>query len=454
MRGQSELINTLKQQFQDSKDLIVHSFEYFNQQIYLVYLQSVCDEDKIKSDIIQALMMCEKESKFQLHLLSLTSSKVIQKKEDLEDSLILGNVLVFISGKIFSYNVFHTLNNKPEQATVEMVIQGPQKAYSEDLNTNITLVRERYSSSKLKVEYYAVGTLSKTKIALLYDIDYANEDVVQEIKFGISHIDIDVIQAAGQLENALTYGKFHLFPTMMITERPDRTAYNLSQGKVVILMNGTPFALSCPAIFFDFMSSMDDLYHSYWIKKLVLVVRYLALFITVVLPAFYIAITSFNPEILRSQLTLTIAGSRSGVPYPSFYEVIFMMLVAEMLVEASVRLPKAIGPTATTVGGLILGQAAQQAGLVSSIMIIVTAFVTIANFTIPINAMSFAVRCLRYPLILLASLFGIVGLVGGLIVILCYLTDLRSFGTPFLAIYWGSTDKIETINNSPKEGHN
>lgn len=148
-----------------------------------------------------------------------------------------------------------------------------------------------------------------------------------------------------------------------------------------------------------------------------------------------------------------MAGSRAGVPYPSFYEVIFMMLAVEMLIEASIRLPKAIGPTATTVGGLILGQAAQQAELVSSIMIIVTAFVAIANFTIPINAMSFAIRCVRYPLLLLASFFGIVGLVAGIIVTLCVLVDMRSFGTPFLAIKWGTSKKIEAISENSKEGH-
>uniref|UniRef100_UPI00115505A9 spore germination protein n=1 Tax=Gottfriedia luciferensis TaxID=178774 RepID=UPI00115505A9 len=147
------------------------------------------------------------------------------------------------------------------------------------------------------------------------------------------------------------------------------------------------------------------------------------------------------------------AGSRAGVPYPSIYEVLFMMVALEMLVEASIRLPRVIGPTATTVGGLILGQAAQQAQLVSSIMIIITAFVAISNFTVPISAMSFAIRCIRYPLIILATLFGMVGLIGGVITLICYLANKRTFGTPFLAIEWGSTNKIETITQNPKEGH-
>lgn len=276
MKYQNEVINHLKQQFQETRDFIVHSFEYYNQEIYLVYLQNLCDAEKIKSDIIQPLMMCEKESKFKLHLLSLTSSKEIQHYEDLQGLLIEGNVLIFMSKSIYAYKVTQVVNNKPEEASVEMSVQGPQKAFTQDLDTNISLVRNRYPSNKLKVEYQVVGSISKTKIALIYDVDYADLKVLDQLKGLLNKVDKDVIQAAGELDNALMKGKFRLFPALMITERPDRIALNLSQGKIVILINGTPFTLSLPAVFFDFMSSMDDLYHAYWVKKLMLIVRYVA----------------------------------------------------------------------------------------------------------------------------------------------------------------------------------
>lgn len=452
MRSQLAVINALKQEFEASKDLIVHSFEYYEQQICLIYLQDLCDGDKIKTDIMQPLMLCDKESKFLLHLLSLSTCEPILNKRYLGEYIIAGNVLIFMSNGIYSYNAIRTMNTQSEDASVETSVQGPQKAFSHDLGTNIAVIRKRYPSTKLNIEYQTVGTITKTRIAILYDVDYADQKVINELKSRLTRIKVDVIQAVGQLENKLADKKIHLFPTMMITERPDRTVLNIAQGKVIIIMDGTPFSLSTPTVFFDFISSMDDIYHSFWIKKLLQTIRYVALFITLVLPAFYIAITSYNPEILRSQLTLTIAGSRAGVPYPSIFEVLFMMLAVEMLVEASIRLPRVIGPTATTVGGLILGQAAQQAQLVSSIMIIITAFVAISNFTIPISSMSFSIRCIRYPLILLATLFGMVGLVGGMIVLICYLANKRSFGTPFLEIRWGSSTKIETITENPKEG--
>ncbi|MFC0273977.1 spore germination protein [Metabacillus herbersteinensis] len=159
--------------------------------------------------------------------------------------------------------------------------------------------------------------------------------------------------------------------------------------------------------------------------------------LTITLPALYIAIVSYNPVIFRIQLTTSIAGSRAAVPYPSFIEVFIMLFLIEALVEASIRLPKSIGPTATTVGGLILGQAAQQAGLIGSIMIIITSTVAISNFVIPINAMSFAIRVVKYPLIILAIFFGITGVISGVYCFLLYLANMRSFGEPYLRIFIG-----------------
>jgi spore germination protein len=221
----------------------------------------------------------------------------------------------------------------------------------------------------------------------------------------------------------------------MITERPDRAAINLSQGKVVIIIDGTPFALIGPAVFYDFFSGVDDLYQSFFISRFLVFLRYMGLFISLTVPALYVSIASFNPEIFRVQLTISIAGSRAAVPYPSFLEVFFMLGTMELITEASLRLPKAIGQTATTVGGLILGQAAQQAGLVSAIMIIVVASVAIANFVIPVNAMSFSIRVSKYILVAFASIFGIIGLIAALVGLIIYLCGLRSLGQPYLKLF-------------------
>ena len=235
----------------------------------------------------------------------------------------------------------------------------------------------------------------------------------------------------------ITRHKSFLFPTIVITERPDRIAYNLSKGKVIVMMEGTRFALILPSVFYDFMSSMDDLYLPSWIAKFLVLLRYLGLGTALLLPAMYVGITAYNPELFRVQLALSIAGSRMSVPYPAYIEVFFMLIMMELLTEASIRLPKAIGPTATTVGGLILGQAATEAGLVSNIMIIIVSAVAISNFVIPINEMGFAMRVTKYLLLIVSTFTGLIGVIFGLIGIIYYLVSLNSFGRPYLAFFNG-----------------
>lgn len=209
----------------------------------------------------------------------------------------------------------------------------------------------------------------------------------------------------------------------------------------MLLLNGTPFAIIVPAVLFDFLASMDDIYDIPWFSRPLMILRYIGAFITISLPALYVATVSYNPEIFRAQLAIEIAGSRAAVPYPSFYEVFLMMFLIESLTEASIRLPKYIGSMATTVGGLILGQAAQMAGLVSSIMIIVASVVAISNFMIPINTMNFALRVIKFPLVVLAIFFGLTGVLTGVFCFLVYAVSLRSFGRPYLKLFIGEAKK-------------
>jgi hypothetical protein len=252
------------------------------------------------------------------------------------------------------------------------------------------------------------------------------------VKEFLSSIDIEMFQSGEQLLDFTKKSQRVLFPTIMVTERPDRTVINIAAGKVILLVAGSPFAVLMPTVLKDQMSSMADIYQTYWIGKFLLIVRYIGLVTTITLPALYVALTSYNPEVFRAQLALSVAGSRHAVPYPSFVEVIIMLLMMELLMEASIRLPKAIGPTATTVGGLILGQAATEAGLVSNIMIIIVSLGAISNFVIPINTFSFAVRVSKYFILLLSIFYGLVGVILGIFLLLAYMVSLDSFGKPYL----------------------
>lgn len=398
----------------------------------IYYMSTVIETEKLDNLLIKPIFNLPEP---ELYIQSVCVCKTVATEQELYHQLINGNALLITPTSYYFFKAEKAINDTPVDSDIETTLQGPQSALSENITTNLNIIRHRYQSDGFQMERYELGTISKTNSYLIYDSELADPSILAKVKEKLSQIDVKMLQATGQLENILNGKKKSLFPTMILTNRPDRIVLNLSQGKMVILLEGTSFVLIIPCVFYDFMSSMDDLYLPYWVAKGLVALRYISLILTISLPALYIAVVSFNPEFFRVQLALSIAGSRGAVPYPSYIEVIFMLFMTEALTEASIRLPKVIGGTATTVGGLILGQAAQQAGLVSSIMIIVTSAVAISNFVIPINTMSFAVRAIRYPLIFFASLFGLIGVIGGLFAFACYLANLRSFDQPFLKLF-------------------
>ncbi len=421
----------------NSADLETQCLTNGQLEAHVYFYKSLCDIKIIRDCISEPLAKCKTAEDFKGVLNSELSCKRLDDVEQIRPEMLKGNALIAFEGKLWALSAAKVINDKPGEATNETSVQGPIFALTENSTANINLIRHRYPSPNLIVEEKTVGIISKTKLSILYDKQLVNESVLNELFQKLDRVRADVVQAVGQLEALLSQKKFRLFPVTLLTERPDRIALNLAQGKVVILMQGSNFALIAPAVFYDFMSAMDDMYQSFWVSNMLIVLRYIALFITITLPAMYIAVISHNPEVFRIQFTLSIAGSRAAVPYPSFIEVFIMLFIIEALIESSIRLPKFIAQTTTTVGGLILGQAAQQAGLISSIMIIIASAVAIANFVIPINAMSFAIRIVKYPLIILAIFFGIVGVIIGVFCFLLYLANMKSFGEPYLRLFLG-----------------
>ncbi|MCM3781823.1 spore germination protein [Neobacillus mesonae] len=403
--------------------------------IKLIYLSTMVDTELVKDGISRPFMRCDTASTFHQVLFSTLGCSLIDDKTTLSEMLLSGNVIIVYENRIYKMKAPIVANDQPLQVSVETTIQGSQTGFSENIDKNLLLLRQRYPYPELKAEKREVGKRSKTPAYLVYDQAKIDSKMLADFDRKLSSINAEVVQAVGQIEALMTGIKYRLFPTMVITERPDRVVSNLAEGKIVLLLEGTPFVLISPAVFFDFMSAMDDLYQSFFVTRSLVILRYIALLITIILPGMYIAIVSFNPEIFRAQFALTIAGSRSAVPYPSYVEVLIMMFLIEALIEASLRLPRYIGSTATTVGGLILGQAAQQAGMISSIMVVITSAVAISNFLIPINAMSFAIRVVKYPIILLASFFGMAGVVCGLFCILIYMSDIRVYGRHYLRLF-------------------
>jgi hypothetical protein len=439
-------LDSLKEQLGSSIDIVVQDLNSKSNQVQLLYIKTLCDEKKIEEILIKPFYETT-ALEYQTYVSSIPNQNENNSEKNALKELMRGAVVVFFHTQYFLINAPKILNASITEATVETVIQGPQNALSESIEANINIIRHRYPQTSLNIEEMNIGKLSETRVMMIYDKNLANEKVLENLKSSLEEVEIDVLQASGQLATKLSKKRKHtLFPTLMITERPDRVALNLGQGKVVMLIDGTPFALIIPAVFYDFMSSMEDIYQPFWVSRFIVLLRYFGLFISLLMPSLYVGVTAYNTELFRVQLALSIAGSREGVPYPAYLEVFIMLLMMELLTEASVRLPKSIGSTATTVGGLILGQAAVEAGLVSNVMIIIVAAVAISNFVIPINTMSFAMRVVKYVLLAMTTFFGMLGLVMGMIGLIVYLTNLDSFGQPYLKLFIVSNDQ-----NSKKE---
>lgn len=431
-----ELMDELLEKFKPSSDIIFKPLQIEGNKVYIFYLKSVIDGAKLQGMLIKPFFEMKSIVNFTSYIESLPDLLDMTFGEELQIEITKGSVLVAIEDEFYLIDLKLVNTNAVQQTIMEPTVHGPQLALSEDMETNLNIIRQRYHEPTLKFEIHQLKDKTHQPLAIIYDEKTVKQSVLQNIEEKIKNLDVPLIQSAGELQLHLNGSKISLFPTLILTERPDRIAYNLAAGKVVIMINGSPHALIAPVVFFDFMLSMEDNYHTFWITTFTLILRYIGLVICLILPAMYVALTSYTPDVLRTELALTVAGSRLGVPYPSFIEVIFMLIFMEFLTEASIRLPKAISATATTVGGLILGTAATEAALTSNIMIIIVSAVAITSFVIPISEMSFAIRICRYLLIIFTTLFGTIGLLLGSLGILMFLTNKRSFGEPYLKMYW------------------
>lgn len=445
------LLQQIYKRLGESTDVVLEHFHTAKKEMDCLFIKPLCDDQKLTRLLLSPFFETGEAEEFRRTLESLPDMTPYEDEKKSIENLLNGYVMVHFQGKYYLIDVRLTSNSVITPTQIETVIQGPQNAFTESLMTNIYLVRSRYRQGELRVKLEEVGHYTKTNVAIVYDERFVDEKVLARIEEDLKHLKVDILLAAGQLETHFTHRKYSLFPTYMITERPDRVVYNLIKGKVALLIDGTEFSLIAPALFYDFFTSMEDQYQTFWISRFLLFLRYLGLLVTLLVPALYVSLTAYNPGFFRVQLTLAIAGSRAPVPFASVFEVLFMLAIMEMIIEASIRLPKSISATATTVGGLILGQAATAAGLVSDIMIIVVSAVAISNFVIPINMMMFAVRIIKYPILLLAAFFGTIGIVVGLLAVIFYLSGMESFGRPYFKLFFTDKDRPRE-RKKPKYG--
>ncbi|KPD09281.1 spore gernimation protein, partial [Aneurinibacillus migulanus] len=303
--------------------------------------------------------------------------------------------------------------------------------FIESASQNIALIRRYIPSRELKIKQFKIGTRGEVPVSLLYLADVVNPQLIRELENRIKLIDVDTVITTGEIEGFIEDNPYTPFPQFTVTERPDTTASHLLQGRAAVIIDRAPGALVGPMNFVAFFQTVDDYSVRWTTATFVRLLRFVAFFIAIFTPSLYIAMISFHYEVIPLQLLLSVGESRERVPFPPIIEAFIMEIVLEMLREAGVRLPSPIGQTIGIVGGIVIGQAAVQAGIVSNIMVIVVAITAISSFIIPSIEMAAGIRLIRFPMMLMAFAFGMVGIIIGMMIIIIHLLTLESLGNPY-----------------------
>lgn len=379
-----------------------------------------------KFDLANYIMNC---------LLPQNSVKQITEFEKIASGINSGNCALFVDTLSLAFDVdlkgFQQRSiDKPNN---EIVIKGPHEAFVENIRTNTSMVRRYVNNENLVIENTEVGEITKTKCAIFYLDNITNEDLIAEVKYRINNLSVDSLLSAGQLEQLISEENNIGAPQVISTERPDKAVDYLLNGRVLVIVNGSPYALIMPVVLSDFLTSPDDKNLKVIFANFLKGLRFLGAFLSLLLPGLYIAITSFHQEILPTELLYSMLASRENVPFPVIVELLLLEISFELIREAGLRVPSPIGPTIGIVGALILGQAAVSAGIVSPILIIVVAITAIASFVIPEYSFGFHLRIMRFVFILLGYMSGFLGIALGFFVYMCILTENKSFGVSYLA---------------------
>lgn len=379
----------------------------------------------------------QEESPFQSLMFRSLAIGGVRKVDSLDEVLLAmleGNTIVMLDGfneAIAAYTC-GVEKRSVEEPSTQTVVRGPKEGFTETLHINTGLIRNKIKSTNLRMEYRIIGHQTRTTVALIFMKGIADEKVLAEVRSRLDLIDTDSILESGYIEEFIQDKTFTPFPLLQNTERPDAVAAGLLEGQFAIVVDGTPFVLLAPVTFVKFFQSSEDYYQRYDIATFLRIIRFFSFFASMLLPSIYIAITTFHQEMLPTQLLISIAAQREGVPFPALVEAMIMEFTFEILREAGVRMPRIIGPAISIVGALVLGQSAVQAGLISAAMVIVVSFTAIASFVIPSINMGTAARLIRFLLMILAGTFGVFGILAGLMMILTHLSSLRSFGVSYL----------------------
>ncbi|WP_260288443.1 spore germination protein [Peribacillus aracenensis] len=419
--------------FNYSSDLKKREINYNGKNGIILYLETVVDTEKLKTDILTPLT-----TKKNIPLELLISSAELKKTNNLNQAvskILYGMSIVFIENEnqVYMLNSSKIIERSPEEPTNEKIVRGSHEGFIENINTNLFLIRKRIVNRQLTIRYMELGEESNTKLALVYMEGLADSSVVKEVERRLSFASSDMLFSPGYIEEFIEDNPFSPFPHTLYTERPDRAMSHLMEGRVIIFADGSADVIIVPVTFFVFLQSPDDFNTRVYTGSFFRLLRLISFFISLTFPALYIAIIGFHFEVIPNDIIVLVKGSVEGIPFPPLIEALIMVFTIELIREAGVRLPTPIGQTIGIVGGLILGDAVINAGLISNFMVIIIAITAVASFTIPSYELSSTVRLLTFPLMVAASTLGLLGIVIVIMFIVAHLCMLESFGKPYFA---------------------
>lgn len=427
------LISRIKKNLGNSSDIVERQIN----NITYIYLESVSSDDKISNFLNKSITNIKNFDDLLNKLENTIYNSHITTLNDLEECyyyLASGYTCLFIKGytKYIAIETKTKLDRGITESSSEPLIRGPKDSFTENHAINIGLIRKRIKDSNLWIEDKKIGRRTKTKVSLIYIKDIAEPKNIKMIKKHLNNIDIDGIIDSGYIRDYLETKQKSSFPKMISSERPDLTCQNLLNGKIVILVENSPIALILPATLDDFLKSSEDYYQKSINATFSRILRYIAFFVTILTPALYIAVMTFNQEMIPDQLLISLAGQRSQVPFPTFIEVLIFIVTFEILREADIRSPSVSGASMSIVGALVLGDAAVTAGIVSPIVIIVVAITSICELVFSDIDMANAIRQWRLIFIFSTIFTGIIGIVIAGIILIIKLCSIESLNTPYL----------------------
>jgi hypothetical protein len=426
--------------YKESSDVVFRSFIVGEKDAAIIYIDGLSDTQKLDEQVLETLLDKKEfdENDFLLSVknrLPISNINKISTFSACIDAIGNGNPILLFDGykEAFSLGLVKFEKRTIQEPQAETTIRGPREGFTESLGVNISLLRRIIKDPALKMKTILVGEYTKTKVVISYIEGLVDKTLIEEIERRLQRINIDGVLESGYIEQFIEDHPYSPFPQILYTERPDVVSANLLEGRAILMIEGTPFALIAPVSFFSLFQSQEDFYERFWVGTFIRSLRFLFLGVSLFLPSVYVAITTFHQEMVPPDLLISIASAREGIPFPAIVEAILMEIAFEALREAGIRLPKQVGSAVSIVGALVIGQAAVQAGIVGAPMIIVVSITGIASFMVPRYSIGLAIRLLRFPIIVLGGTLGLIGVMLALILLIVHLSSLKSFGLPYLS---------------------